>query len=218
MIKVAIKVLESISAKNQQACSRFVREAQAGASLAHQNIACVREMNIDATIGLPFIVMDLVEGKSLAEVLEGGEPFSQARIIDIALQLSSGFRHAHQHGVLHRDIKPSNVMVSVDDKGLEVAKIVDFGIARLIDQDSHRLTHTGETVGTPYYMSPEQAMGQATDERSDIYSFACLLYEMIYRVPPFTGDNHLAVMTQHLMKEPSAAQREGIDRALVDTR
>lgn len=147
--------------------------------------------------------MDYVDGESLASYLSRVKRVPQAEAIDLALQIARGLEHAHQHNVIHRDIKPSNLMLAQDSAGKSVAKVVDFGLAQFISNDeANRLTVTGEVVGTPYYMSPEQATGEITDGRADVYSFGCVLYEMLSGAPPFTGENHLAVMTQHLHKAP----------------
>ncbi len=202
--KVAIKFL--LAAHDGADSLRFNREAQAATALSHINIACVREAGIDP-FGRQYLVMDFVDGCPLSEIIKKQGPLSQARAIELAIQLGNGLSHAHQQKVLHRDIKPSNVMVQNIGEESEQIKIVDFGVAKMIREDleeSARLTLTGETIGTPYYMSPEQALGEHTDERTDIYSFGCVLYEMVTGEPPFAGENPLAIMTQHLHKQPSS--------------
>lgn len=196
--KVAVKVL--LEAGSAQHAERFRREAQAAAALVHMNIACVRDFGVSAD-GREFLVMDFVDGEPLSTYLSRVKRIPQAEVVELALQIARGLQHAHQHKVIHRDVKPSNLMLTRGTDGQLIAKVVDFGIAQFLsNEETSRLTMTGEIVGTPYYMSPEQATGEVTDGRTDIYSFGCVLYEMLSGAPPFTGDNHLAVMTQHLHK------------------
>lgn len=201
--KVAVKVL--LAAASVGDLQRFLREAQASFSLSHENIASVRDFGVSPQ-GREFIVMDFVDGESLANIVRNAGPIKELAAIELSLQIARGLEHAHKHNVVHRDIKPSNIVVSRAENpgGTGKVKIVDFGVAQLTHaqlQEANRLTHTGETVGTPFYMSPEQALGEVTDKRADIYSFGCTLFEMLSGRPPFEGENHLAVLTQHLHKD-----------------
>lgn len=200
--KVAVKVLLGTASFGD--LQRFRREAQASFSLSHENVACVRDFGVSSG-GREFIVMDFVDGESLANMLKTAGPMKESEVLELSLQIARGLEHAHKHNVVHRDVKPSNIMVSGAESagGAGKVKIVDFGVAQLVQhqhQESNRLTHTGETIGTPFYMSPEQALGEVTDQRTDIYAFGCTLFEMLSGRTPFEGENHLAVMTQHLHK------------------
>lgn len=214
--KVAVKVLlEGASVGDLQ---RFRREAQASFSLSHENIACIRDFGVSSG-GQEFIVMDFVDGESLASIVRNTGPIKEPAAIELSLQIARGLEHAHKHNVVHRDIKPSNIVVARAENpgsGGRV-KIVDFGVAQLVHaqmQESNRLTRTGEVVGTPCYMSPEQALGEVTDHRADIYSFGCTLFEMLSGRTPFEGENHLAVMTQHLHKDAPTLDKSVCSQSL----
>ena len=177
--EVAIKFLLPNRLVNSVNVRRFQQEAQAAARLDHPGIVRVHDINTTED-GLPFLVMDLVSGKTLAERIahEGQLPVDE--VLDIFILVCDALAHAHKMGVLHRDIKPSNIMVATYFPGNYSVKVLDFGLAKIIataaasEQD---LTQTGQTFGTPYYMSPEQALGKTVDHRADIYSLGCTLYE-----------------------------------------
>jgi serine/threonine protein kinase len=179
---------------------RFQREAQAASLLDHPNLVRIFEFGLHDD--KPFLVMELVEGRSLAQELSRSGRLSTLRATELALQICAALMHAHSKGVIHRDIKPSNIIISKDNEGKETVKVVDFGIAKILhrgDQPSSvQLTQTGETVGTPLYMSPEQCAGQQVDEQSDIYSLGCVLYEMVAGRPALTVDSVLAAMMAHV--------------------
>lgn len=214
--KVAIKFLLTGNVVLEPgATRRFQREAQAASALVHENICAVKELSVDET-GRQFMVMDFIDGQSLSDLIKAEGGLSLNRALALAQQIVRGLAHAHKHSIVHRDVKPSNVMITTSD-GAEIVKIVDFGIARmLVDDLQSRVTRTGETVGTPHYMSPEQALGEITDARADIYSFGCMLYEMLSGSPPFLGDNHLAVMTQHLHKDMKPLDQAGLPSGMND--
>lgn len=201
---VAIKILLGNRNLNEQALLRFQQEARAASQLDHPNIVKVHDfsVSIDHT---PYMVMDFLEGKSIAEVITEEGQMDPYRAIDFIVQASEALDHAHQQGVVHRDLKPSNIMVIQIKNGREQIKIVDFGVAKLLEEDqasAPQLTRTGEVFGSPLYMSPEQCLGKKVDKRTDIYSLACVLFEELAGVPPFRADNVLATMQMHIGDPP----------------
>ncbi len=177
---VAIKVLPQDFAADGERRARFEREARLLAAVNHSNIASI--YGLEHEDGLQFIVMELVRGRSLSHVLQRGLP-PLATALDVGRQVASALEAAHRAGIVHRDLKPANVMITSDGD----AKVLDFGIAKTVSplgrgsetEAATELTRTGTTVGTVPYMSPEQVKGAVIDERSDIWSFGCLLYEML---------------------------------------
>ena len=170
---VAIKVLKQEYAPNQQFAARFLREARAAGALSHANIATIYDFGqVDA---VSYIAMELVEGRPLDEVLQAQGRIPYERVLQLARQLADALAYAHGAGIIHRDIKPSNILISPD--GL-TAKLVDFGVARMGDIEGEGLARTqaGQLVGTPRYMSPEQALGLPIDHRTDLFSLGVVLY------------------------------------------
>jgi serine/threonine protein kinase len=177
---------------------RFDQEAKAASVLHHQNLVGIHDYGSTAD-GAPYVVMDYVEGRTVDVMLKDG-PVAEADAIEIAIQLCDGLEYAHGKTVVHRDIKPSNIIVSTENGKLR-ARILDFGIAKVLDpkdEQSKVLTQTGEVVGSPQYMSPEQCMGYKLDGRTDIYSLGCVLFEMLTGRKVFVGDAPMAVMYMHL--------------------
>ncbi len=183
---VAIKVLHPSIGRDPEISSRFDREAQSASRLDNPN--CVAVMDYGTTEqGMKFMVMQLLEGGELTRLL--GRPLPAVRVLQLTAQIVRGLEHAHSQGVVHRDIKPENVFVTRDHDGKEVLKLVDFGIAKIVDgQGDGRSTRAGLVFGTPAYMSPEQAAGGAVDERADLYSVGILMYEMLSGHAPFQSD------------------------------
>jgi ABC-type oligopeptide transport system substrate-binding subunit/DNA-binding SARP family transcriptional activator/predicted Ser/Thr protein kinase len=181
---VAVKVL-SATTLSAESRTRLLREAQAAAKLNHPNVVSVYDAG--KARGVPFIVMELVEGESLHE----RRPQTLEETLSVARQVCTALEHAHAHGIIHRDLKPENVMIAPDD----TAKLMDFGLAR---SGTSRLTVEGAIVGTVSYLSPEQAGGGKIDHRADLYSLGVMLYELTTGQLPFTGDDVLAVISQHL--------------------
>ncbi|MFN7994213.1 MAG: protein kinase [Bryobacteraceae bacterium] len=198
---VAIKVLPPDLAHDYERLRRFQAEARAVAALNHPNIISVHE--IGNSDGLIWMATELVEGRSLRELLEGG-PVTPRRVVEIAAQIADGLAAAHAAGIVHRDLKPENVMLSEGDR----VKILDFGIAKWLGRSrealagASTLTKTGEVVGTATAMSPEQVLGHEVDHRSDIFSLGVLLYEVLAGKHPFRGDNAVAVMHAIVEAEP----------------
>ena len=182
--EVAVKVLNNPRLLHE-GHARLLREARSAARLNHPNIVSVYDAGVYE--GNPFIVMELVEGKMLNEK----PPGSLDELVSIIQQLCTALAHAHAHGIFHRDLKPENVIVTLDG----VVKLMDFGLARSV---SSRITSEGELTGTVYYLSPEQAMGQEIDARTDLYSLGVMLYELATGQLPFMADDPVAVISQHL--------------------
>jgi eukaryotic-like serine/threonine-protein kinase len=193
---VAIKSLRSDFVRNPEFVARFLGEGKSLALLNHQNITALYAPICEG--GQLHLVMELVRGKTLEAVLaERGRPLGFKQALAIVSQACDGLAYAHEMGVIHRDIKPSNLMIGNDGR----VKIMDFGIARV--QGSVRLTRMGAAVGTPLYMSPEQSRGEEGDERSDIYSLAAVLYEMLKGAPPFGGNSDYdRIQAQFTMPPP----------------
>jgi serine/threonine-protein kinase len=184
---VAIKVLSPAMASSRKAHRRFLREARAVAGINHPNVVTIYA--VDEQRGMPYLVMEYVAGRTLADRLRQGAPFDLATLLRIAAQVASGLDAAHQHGVIHRDVKPANILL---EDGIERAKLTDFGLA-LVALDASQITSVEQTVGTPAYMSPEQVRGERLDPRSDLFSLGCVLYAMVTGKSPFHGSHVLQV-------------------------
>jgi eukaryotic-like serine/threonine-protein kinase len=197
---VAVKVLAPQFADDDGFVMRFRREAQAAASIGHPHIVSVFDTGSDD--GVHFIVMEYVEGRTLAEILAGGGRILPDRAIDIAMDVCRALEAAHAQGVIHRDIKPGNIML--DPRG--DVKVTDFGIAR-VTTTADTVAQTAAILGTASYLSPEQAQGQPVDGRSDIYSLGCVLYEMVTGRPPFLGDSPVAVASKQVLEQPTPPSR-----------
>jgi eukaryotic-like serine/threonine-protein kinase len=194
---VAVKLLDKADTADPVMLQRFDREARTAGSLTHPNIVAVYDVGRDS--GVPYLVMELIDGTSLATLLAGGPlPIDQA--IDVARQICDALAVAHGQGVVHRDIKPANILITTTG----TVKVCDFGIARLTHQQQTDLTAPHTALGTSAYMAPEQASGAAVDARADLYALGCVLYAMLTGHPPFTGDNPLTVLWQH-QHQPAAS-------------
>lgn len=197
----AMKVLDPLQV-NDEAWPRFQKEAMTAGRLDHPGFVKVHDFGlIDNQI--PYFTMDLVSGETLAARLRREGPTAIDQALPLFIQLCFALDYAHSKGVIHRDLKPSNIAITKAEtaNGLQV-KILDFGIAKLVGLDTTSLTKVGAVFGTPFYMSPEQCMGQPVDSRSDIYSLGCVFFEALTGTPPFTSDNALALMMQHQMEQP----------------
>ena len=189
--EVAVKILRSDLAKDPTFVSRFRKEAKAAAGLNHPGIVAVYDSGEDPA---PYIVMELVSGHTLRELIHDGERLPLDRALEIGAGILAGLDYSHQRGIVHRDIKPANVMIT--NKG--DVKVMDFGIARAMDDLGATLTSTWNVVGTAQYLSPEQALGEVADAPTDIYSTGCLLYELLTGRPPFTGETPVSIAYQHV--------------------
>jgi eukaryotic-like serine/threonine-protein kinase len=194
---VAIKTLLPQFARDASFVDRFRREAQAAARLNHSGIVSVYDSGTDGDT--PYIVMQYIEGRTLADFLGSGKTLPPAQAAKIAQEIAEALGVAHAHGVIHRDIKPANVMITRDGKVL----VADFGIARLIS-GPETAPQTSAVLGTASYLSPEQAQGQPVDARSDIYALGVVLYEMLSGRPPFTGDSPMAIAYKQVNATPPA--------------
>ncbi|MDZ4838136.1 MAG: serine/threonine-protein kinase [Candidatus Melainabacteria bacterium] len=197
---VAVKYILPKYVYDLPSVKRFQQEAQAATALKHPNVCAVNEFGIDGE-GRSYLVMDYIEGVSLAKILDQETKLNVDRALEIFAQVSDGLEHAHSKGVIHRDITPGNIVIVKEIDGSDCVKLVDFGIAKLVKaegDDKPNLTRTGEIFGTPVYMSPEQCLGRNIDVRSDVYSLGCVLYEAITGSQPFKGESSLEVMMAHV--------------------
>ena len=202
---VAIKMLRVDLARDSIFQTRFRREAQAAASLNHPNIVAVYDTGEEAvrsadgsTVSVPYIVMEYVEGHTVKELISDGTPVPIPEAVEITSGVLSALQYAHASGLVHRDIKPGNVMLTDSGK----VKVMDFGIARALADSQATMTQTNAVIGTAQYLSPEQARGETVDERSDIYSAGCMLYELLTGRPPFAGENAVSLAYQHVSETP----------------
>ncbi|MCI0530932.1 MAG: protein kinase [candidate division Zixibacteria bacterium] len=195
---VALKFLPPHIADNPDEKARFLHEAQAASALNHPNISTIHSIE-EAPEGV-FIVMEYVEGKTFKRLIQD-EKLSAKKILDVAIQVCEGLNAAHANEIVHRDIKSDNLMLTRDGR----VKIMDFGLAKL--KGATKLTKAGSTLGTAEYMSPEQATGEEVDQRSDIYSFGVVLYELLTGRVPFTGEHHAAIIYSILNEEPQPVAR-----------
>jgi len=199
---VAIKLLHAHQASNVKSIQRFQQEARATSQLAHPNLMQVQDFGV-TDAGQPYLVMDYLEGVSLSTLLDNEGRLPIERALPLFLQICDGLIHAHGVGIIHRDLKPSNVMLIEDKDGSDLAKIVDFGFAKRVTQDeTQKLTQTGEVFGSPVYMSPEQCRGEKVDELTDIYAMGCLMYEVLSGNPPFLGESIYQTFSMHVCNPP----------------
>ena len=199
---VAVKVLRADLARDPAFQTRFRREAQSAASLDAPNVVAVYDTGEDEH-GVPWIVMEHVEGRTLRDVLSTEGRLLPQRALEVAVDICSALEVAHRAGIVHRDIKPGNVMLTSQGE----VKVMDFGIARAAAAGESTMTQTESVIGTAAYLSPEQARGEHVDARSDLYSTGCLLYELLTGRPPFVGDSAVAVAYQHVREEPAPPSR-----------
>jgi serine/threonine-protein kinase len=211
---VAIKALRAHLADDAEAIQRFNAEATAATSIGNQHIVETFDFG-RLPDGAAYMVMEYLEGRSLAELIEGWSPLSLERITKIGVQIAEALNAAHLAGIVHRDLKPDNVFLCERDGDPDFVKILDFGIAKF-GVSQARLTQAGAVFGTPAYMSPEQALGKATDGRTDIYALGVMLYEMACGRVPFQGENAIAVLSMHAneVPEPLSARKPDVSPEL----
>ena len=191
---VAIKVLSPAYSHQSAARLRFAREAKAAAAIVHDNIVAI--YGVDSCNGLPYLVMPYIKGESLQRRIDRQAPLALDEILEISLQIARGLQAAHDLGVIHRDIKPANILLP---QSVSRVLITDFGLARAVDDAT--LTSSGMIAGTPAFMSPEQAGGNAIDTRSDLFSLGSVMYAMTCGHPPFRADSAYGVM-RRIIDEP----------------
>ncbi|MCF8527465.1 MAG: Stk1 family PASTA domain-containing Ser/Thr kinase, partial [Candidatus Nanopelagicales bacterium] len=204
--RVAVKILRPDLAKDPTFQARFRREAQSAAALNHPNIVAVYDTGEDtltspdgSQVVVPYIVMEYVDGMTLRQLLASGRRLLPERALEISAGVLAALDYAHRHGIVHRDIKPANVMLTRTGD----VKVMDFGIARAMNDSGNTMTATSAVMGTAQYLSPEQARGEVVDARSDLYSAGVVLYELLTGKPPFTGDSPVSIAYQHVSEMPT---------------
>ena len=197
--RFALKALRKDLATDPEIAARFLQEARMAASVSHPGLVEITDFGRLPT-GQPFFVMELLEGQSLAQLIRRGGPVPAARAVELVRQIADALGAAHDRSIVHRDLKPDNIHVS-DVAGRDRVTIVDFGLAKVIG--ASRLTRAGMVFGTPHYMSPEQAQGDATDHRADIYALGVVMYEMFTGRVPFEADSYMGVLTKHMYMAPT---------------
>lgn len=201
----AVKLLNPQLVNDEQSVRRFEQEAKAAMHLTHSNLTAVYEYGLGKDQSTPFLVMDYLEGKTLDQLLKKEQYLDYSRALDIFIQLCEAVSYAHLHGVIHRDIKPNNIMVKRTDRDIEVAKLFDFGIAKVLPNQAidftQDMTQTGDLFGSPLYMAPEQCKGLRIDERTDIYALGCVMYKTLSGRHPFEGKNFVDTVVKIITKE-----------------
>lgn len=201
---VAVKMLKAQLSEDKVSVKRFEQEATASAALQHSNLIMLHDFGmIDDK--QPYLVMEFLEGESLASIIKEHGSVNPVRCLRIFTQVMEGLKAAHQKGVVHRDIKPSNIILTKDEHATDIVKVVDFGLAKLMPwsgKESQHLTKTGEVFGSPIYMSPEQCQGKKLEPSSDIYSVGVTLYEALTGAPPFKGRNVVETASMHISSQP----------------
>jgi serine/threonine-protein kinase len=197
---VAIKVMRDDLGRERDHALRFLREAQMLTRIAHPNVVNVLDYGTSDD-GRLYVVMELLRGRTLEAALEGVGTFSVRRTCEIALQLADALAAAHAHGMIHRDLKPSNIVLlpELDDW----VKVLDFGLAKLFDDDTNEITYAGVVVGTPLYMAPEAVRAEAPDPRTDLYALGCIIHEMLTGASPFDAGSSALVLARQLEDTPA---------------
>ena len=200
--EVAIKVIHPKFASMRPVAKRFLREARLASRLSQPNIVNVYDFG-QTEDGILYLVMELLRGRPLARDLETHRALPVRRIATLALQICDALGAAHGQGIIHRDLKPHNIVILDEPPGRDLLKILDFGLAKSLVQDTTSLvTQTDALLGTPLYMPPEQILGKPSDQRADLYSFGCILYQMVSGRPPFIGENINVVLGAHIRELP----------------
>jgi serine/threonine protein kinase len=197
----AVKVLRKEVLSNNRILKRFHQEVNASSQLTHHGLCQIFDHGL-TNDGAPYLVMEHLEGEDLRHTIGREGPLDPRRVVDLFVEVCDAVAHAHYKGVIHRDLKPSNIIVQ-EKNGLETVKIVDFGVAKLLSEPSNEgVTQTGEVLGSPLYMSPEQCIGKSIDARSDIYSLGCCMYECLTGKPPHQGDNPVQTILKQINDPP----------------
>lgn len=203
---VAVKVLNPRFVEDEAAQARFRREAKAAVRLQHANAVGVTDFG-QTSDGYVYIVMELLEGRTLRDILAKEAPIEMARAVALMLQAASAVSAAHEAGIIHRDLKPANIFIVQNAEVPATVKVLDFGIAKLAaetldDEEAHSLTLVGAMIGTPRYMSPEQCDGAELTPAADVYGLGVILYEMLTGIVPFSGSTPLAIAVKHASELP----------------
>ncbi len=218
--RVALKLLLGAAALHPEISERFLREARASTRVAHPNIVEVLDMGRDATDGTLFIVQELLQGEDLRDLLRRERTLDPHQVIEALAPVMDALSAAHALGVIHRDLKPANIYLSRNADGRVISKLIDFGVSRMRDSDveTNELTHTGALLGTPDYMSPEQARGERTGPQSDVWAMGVVLYESLAGQRPYRAANYNALLIKILADEvpPLTALAPGVDPALAE--
>jgi len=210
---VAVKILHQHLLGDERSVARFVAEAREASRLNHPNIVTVMEFG-ETDYGVMFLVMEYLRGRPLSDVISNEYPAPFDQLVSTFRQILLAVSEAHRRGVLHRDLKPDNVFMEPLADGSELVKVIDFGIAKRFDQEGEGLTSPGMVCGTPEYMSPEQVLGEALDQRSDVYALGVLLYEMIVGTPPFFGGGPAEIMIQHAETDPVPPSEAAVELSI----
>ncbi len=222
---VAVKIMRPSIAGEAHFKERFYREAKAASLLEHPNSVRVLDFGTEPD-GLVYLAMEFLRGRNLLTLLQSEWPLSDERTVDILVQMLAAISTAHAHGIVHRDLKPENIMIVADDDeaGRDIVKVCDFGIAKLVNAKAFKshedvktaLTTGNALIGTPEYMSPEQARGEALDARSDLYSVGVILYRLLAGRLPFDAENAIGIAVKHITETPTPPSRikAGVDPRL----
>src|SRR5438128_6312973 len=217
----AIKLLAPITTGRDEALARFKREAKMASRIDNPHAVTIYDFG-EAENGLLFLAMEFIDGRPLSKLIAEHRMLPINRVVHITKQIAEALSAAHALGIVHRDLKPDHVMITRQGRDSDYVKVLDFGIAKTVADDSaDHLTKTGFVLGTPVYMSPEQLLGERLDGRSDIYSLAIIVYEMLSGKLPFVGDNQQAVMMKRVMSDPirlravAPSLSEPVERAVM---
>jgi len=219
--EVALKTLTAGELQSEDSARRFLREARSASQLEHPNTVTVTDFGLDHQLLMPYLVMELLRGQSLAELLQAQttQPLPHARLVRLLAQVCSSLEEAHSKGLIHRDLKPSNIYVTRQAGMADFVKVLDFGLAKSYlegPESGGEITRSGEVLGTPYYMSPEQVRAQPLGPAADIYSLGVVLYEALALRKPFTGPSLSAVLVAHCEQMAADPRRIRPDLQLPD--
>src|SRR5262245_4816638 len=197
----AIKLLTAVSGVEESAVARFNLEARMASSIDNPHAVTIYDFG-ETEAGMLYLAMEFIDGEPLSRILERERSLAPERVGRITTQIAAALSAAHALGIVHRDLKPDNIMITSKSGNSDYVKVLDFGIAKLVTDRAENLTKTGFVLGTPLYMSPEQLCGEKLDFRSDIYSLAIIVYQMLTGRLPFDGENAQAVMMKRVTSDP----------------